>query len=202
MRFELSFSENEASLSTLSVQERDVYDRLCDSPRASSWLKGRAALKILLEKQGLSDDTSALSFPHPSISLSHSGKLAVAAGCLPEPGCAGIGVDFEAGRKVNPRIARFFLTEAEQAWLNARPAAEISDSLLRLWTVKEALFKSDPRNSTSVLNDYELARPGEAEGSARRDGVLVYNYQSFRYADGWLSIAMSWRQNEQEKQDE
>jgi phosphopantetheinyl transferase len=184
---ELAVTRDEVSVAALSERERELFDRIRETPRASSWLKGRAALKASLAGQNLSTDTSALVFPHPRLSLSHSGELAIAASCDSRVDCNGIGVDFEVDRQVDPRMARFFLSDAEQAALNELSA----DSLLRLWTVKEAVFKSDPENAGTLLGDYELSDPAAFCGTATRAGAWLYRYESQRYANGWLSIAMS-----------
>ena len=58
--------------------------------------------------------------------------MAVAARCDGDQD--GLGVDFEGWRPMDPRIARFYLHPDERG------------DLLRLWTVKEAVFKATPGN--------------------------------------------------------
>src|SRR5688500_8593893 len=78
-------------------------------------------------------------------------------------GGQGVGVDIETGRRPPPRMARFFLTRKERRCLG-QPSPE---QLLRLWTVKEALFKADPLNHRRVLADYALDDPLADAGCAR-----------------------------------
>ena len=39
--------------------------------------------------------------------------------------------------------------------------------MLRLWTVKEALFKSDPNNDGNVLKNYIVENPKNLSGKAK-----------------------------------
>jgi phosphopantetheinyl transferase len=125
--------------------------------------------------------------PHPRLSLSHSGDLAVAVG-LREAYAAGVGVDLERDRDVPPRAARFFLSESED-----RPADQ--RLLLELWTVKEAVFKADLDNAGRLLRDYrvvEIHRGAElSEGTARR-GTRVFRFRAHRL--GPLTITTATRE--------
>jgi hypothetical protein len=151
-----------------------------DGGRRGEWLRGRAALKLLLG--GV--DTSALTVPHPELSLTHAAGWAVAARCE-EGAPAGLGVDFEGPRRIDPRTARFFLGLHEQA-----PAPMDQDDLLRLWTVKEALFKATPDNRGATLLDCGVADPGALAGSARDVVGRQFRYVSRPLRHGWLTIAV------------
>lgn len=76
--------------------------------RIESWLLGRAALKKLLRNLGWDTDTSQLSFPHSSLSLSHTANAAIAV-CVQDDRISGVGVDVERKRDMNPKSGRFFL---------------------------------------------------------------------------------------------
>jgi len=144
------------------------------------WLLGRAALRAVI---GDGDDTSDLSFPSPTLSLTHAGGIAVAV--RTDEVVGGIGVDFEPRRPgTDPRIARFFLNETERA------AATGPAALLRLWTIKEALYKATPDNGSYVLADLELADPCEAHGDAvgRRGETL--RYAAIDALGGHLAVAV------------
>ena len=146
--------------------------RLPDGLRRHDWLLGRAALKALL---GIAD-TSSVVFPNRSVSVTHSTGLAVAARC--DGPQAGLGVDLEGWRTIDPRAARFYLHAHERG------------DLLRLWTVKEALFKATPDNDTAVFLDYEVDDP-DAVGSAARDRHgRTFEYVSRRRPEGWLTLAV------------
>jgi len=120
--------------------------------RRRTWLVGRAALKPLLQQMSLPPDSSFMQFPHKQISLSHSGNLAIAVGSL-DHDLSGLGVDLETVLDLNPRTGRFFLTEAE---IEALDGGLKELRLAELWTVKEAIFKSDLRNQHRLLSDYQI----------------------------------------------
>jgi hypothetical protein len=105
----------------------------------------------------------------------------------PNSGLLGIGLDIETIRPVSLETARFFLSEQEQAGL------EDPKTLLRLWTVKEAIFKADPENDEKILGDYVLENPSEWSGTAYMRGRkgLRFHYSSIEVRGGFLSIAVS-----------
>lgn len=146
-----------------------------DGPRRHDWLLGRAALKQLLGGA----DTSAVRFPNRCVSLTHGSGLAVAARAGGNQ--VGVGVDYEGPRAPDPRTGRFFLRERE--W---QPPVD----LLRLWTVKEALFKATPGNGGAVLLDYEVADPGALDGKATDEADRTFRYASRRLYQGWLTVAV------------
>lgn len=149
--------------SGLTPGERAALDRLKAERRRESWLRGRAALKALLGDV----DTTALSFPHPEISLTHTEDVAVAVAC---EGARGVGVDLEV-RPPSERAARRFLSEAEFAGTSP-------DDWLRLWTVKEARFKADLRNKGRTILEYGIDDP-----RFRHASVPVFG--------GWLTVAVA-----------
>jgi 4'-phosphopantetheinyl transferase EntD len=188
----ITISEDTLDHRQLSAGEMRRFTELKTTPRRRSWLRGRHALKRLLVRMGESDDTSSISFPHSRLSLTHAASYAVAAGADASCTCAGIGVDLELDRAPHPRSARFFLTAAEQQWVGELPEGIQAAQLLRLWTVKEALFKSDPDNVNSMLYDYALDAPDAQSGHARRpgnDGVEIH-YLSVETERGFLTVAV------------
>ena len=143
--------------------------------RQQEWLLGRAALKKLMN----GGDTSGIRFPDRCLSLTHAAGRAVAASCRGSQ--AGLGVDYEGWRTVDPRTARFFLQEHEE-----RDGAD----LLRLWTVKEALYKATPDNGQVAFLDYGMMS-SEARAGAAVDRVgRNFRYASAPVASGWLTVAV------------
>ncbi|RZU54524.1 4'-phosphopantetheinyl transferase EntD [Krasilnikovia cinnamomea] len=143
---------------------------------------GRAALRRVADRLGERVDTDRLVLPHPRMTLTHSAGVAVAVGARTS---TGIGVDLEAVRPVNPGIARLFLTSAERARLGAAPP----HVLLRLWTVKEAVFKADTGNAGRILADYELCRPAAWSGHATRGGSR-FRYRTVELPGHLVSVAV------------
>ena len=158
------------------------------APRDADRRNGRAALARLLHAMARDDDAAALRFPHREFSLSHGDGWAVAAALA---GGAGAGVDIEFARRIDPRTGRFFLTDAEQAFVAGLGHGTRDAALLRLWTTKEALFKACAGNAALLLADLALADPAAATGTARRhdraDAAL--RYCSLETDGAWLSLA-------------
>jgi 4'-phosphopantetheinyl transferase EntD len=196
----------------LSEAEHRRYVEVLDTPRCDSWLRGRAALKRVLARLGESSDTGELCFPHGRLSLTHSGQYAVAVAAAGSAGpCAlprrsagaagaelppravpvtfGLGVDLEIGRAVSAEAARFFLSAAEREGLASASGSE----LLRLWTVKEAVFKADLRNHGCGMLDYQLADAGAVAGLAyaRAEPDAAIRYASIEVSGGFLSAAVA-----------
>ena len=161
-----------------------------ESPeRRTIWLHGRSAVKLVLARLGEDTDTSGILFPAPRFSLSHCRFTAVAVGLSDGTLVDGIGIDLELGRTPPERSMRFFLTEDESKWVSGIQHQNVDMALLRLWTVKEALFKADPDNAGRVLTSYRLEDPSRDSGRAFAfDNVLEYS--SFSIPGGMLSVAI------------
>ncbi len=184
----LSSSESPASIRCLSAGERTRVDAFRYPQRRQDWLTGRAALKALLRRQGQSADTSGIEFPAPQLSLTHADGIALAAGT--DNRTLGIGIDYEVRRDVNPRMAAWFLDDAEQAWLSGLPGAQAALQLIRLWTIKEAAFKSHPDNQKMVLSDFSISDPASKTAvDVRSNRGLRIRVHCDRYRRGYLSIA-------------
>jgi len=110
----------------------------------------------------------------------------------PDAVLLGVGLDIETNRVVQPAAARFFLTDGEQEWLKELGGHGSSQHLLRLWTVKEAIFKADPENDEKILGDYVLENPSQWDGNAypKDRKFLRFYYSSIQLDEGFLSIAL------------
>lgn len=178
-----------ASSDTLAPAEREMAQRLGGRARAE-FLRGRAALKACLSQLGLSSDTTALHMPHRNLSLTHAATVAVAA-YTAGARVQGVGVDFEPHGPIAGRLARFFLTDRELPSHIDQP--QHGDQLLRLWTVKEALFKATHENQQFTVHDYECHDVWRWQGSA---SLLPRPEMTFRYVTmdllgGYLSVALA-----------
>jgi acyl carrier protein len=139
----------------------------------------RRALRLL------GADPDKCTFPHPRLSLSHTDRNGVAAIAIGP--AAGIGVDLEHLRPTDPRTARFFLRPEEEDWLRQANPREVEH--VRLWTVKEALFKADLGNATTILCDYATDDPAATTGLARAPGGARFVYTSALRGDTILTVA-------------
>jgi acyl carrier protein len=145
--------------------------------------EARRALRLIGAVLGLVPE--GLSFPHPRLSLSHTDRSGVAAAAIGP--AVGTGVDLEHLRRADPRTARFFLRPEEETWLRRAGAREAEH--VRLWTVKEALFKADLGNGSTTLRDYAIDDPGAMTGHARAPNGARFVYLSARRGDAILSVA-------------
>lgn len=175
----------------LTVEEATRFNELKTTPRRRSWLKGRDALKRLLVRMGEPDDTSTIRFPSNRVSLSHSASYAVAVGAGAGE-LSGIGVDLELDRIPDLRSARFFLSQAEQSWLEGLPEDSRPVQLLRLWTIKEAVFKADPENHARMPYEYKVMEPSARAGNAFHPahGTRAIRYLSIEMERGFLTLAV------------
>jgi 4'-phosphopantetheinyl transferase EntD len=192
MPLKVAVSNAPFSVNRLAPKEFAAFNEFPSTARRDAWLRGRAALKRLLLRLGQDEDTSGIHFPNARCSLTHSGGCAIAVG-VEEARLRGIGVDLETGRTPRLESARFFLDRREQEWcLEFEPSVR-SEHLQRLWTVKEALFKADPRNRETGLLDYAIEDPGKSTGRAFATAgkELELAYGSFRFDGGILSMAIS-----------
>jgi 4'-phosphopantetheinyl transferase EntD len=174
-------------VSRLTASESLQLDELRFEHRRRDWLSGRRALKTLLHTLGRSDDTSAISFPDSRLSLTHADGLSLAAGTTAT--CTGIGIDYEPLRVVDERIGRWFLSAQETEWLRVQPGIDRSAHLIRLWTIKEAAFKSCPDNQRLTLRELRIAKPGADYSmvvSLGEDRIQVF---CTAWLSGFLSIA-------------
>lgn len=181
--------------SDLTVGERTVWKDLSGNERKVAWLRGRRALRNLRVRQGCDADTSELSFPSPQYSVSHAGELSLAAGVGDT--VQGVGVDVELDRVPGTAFARFFMTSEELNYIRSLRGQTASHCVLRIWTIKEALFKATPDNKGLVLRSFRLTDPSAEEGEATlvsRPGLRLY-YSSISLVRGQLGVAIS-RQSE------
>lgn len=205
----LCFFSAELELEALSQGERAAYAEMHHERRRRSWLRGRGALKTLLLREGRKAensggsstvpeqfsaeelrecDSSLIKMPHPSFSLSHCEDIAVAA-CCPNK-WRGLGVDLEGKREIREASAKFFLSESERRELEVLDSSIRSQALLRLWTVKEALFKSDLQNQGLTILKYRILDPLQLSGRAWLDG-RDFRYSSVLVGDYWLTLSIA-----------
>jgi acyl carrier protein len=153
---------------------------------------------------GLSSETTDYTFPHRRLSLAHTNCTGVAAAVIGSPTAAliGTGVDVEPERDADLRTARFFLTEREQLWLGSVPSQVRAEHQVRLWTIKEALFKADAANQGSVLRDYTVLRPAFSNGcgikvsSGKANPAPVFGYVHIKLRGIHFSIAVAFRRDQ------
>lgn len=180
---------NSPSLSAAEQERANTYKH---EGGKEAYLRGRAALKALLSVLKQNEDTSLLAFPSPNFSLSHSGDCALAA-ASPNGDLCGLGVDIEMNRLVKPKMTKFYLTEQETSYINTVSIEKQNSELLRLWTIKEALFKADLNNRGMVIGNYSINRPADLCGTAivkSKEDSPTFSYISLLFPEACVSVAI------------
>lgn len=179
-----------ATAIALSLTEKKRFEALQNTPRATPWLLGRAALKALRDEVDGCTDIDELIFPNPRFSLAHSADVALA---VAEPsGCLrGVGIDLEVNTRIQAAAGRLFLTDREQRWLHSQASAHWPHHLLRLWCIKEAVFKANPDNAGKMLADHEIEEPACAMGEARACATgMTMEYASWCESRTCIALAL------------
>jgi 4'-phosphopantetheinyl transferase EntD len=194
-------SDSPLPLTALSPGEKALYETLTHPNRQTAWRTGRSALKAALQSVALPTDTALITWPYRQASLSHTtqalseGPCTALAVATASP-IAGLGLDMEPQRVVQPQTARFFLTDVEQQALETFSSEARPDVLLRLWTVKEAVFKADPCNAGRVLRHYQIADLPTMDGpcwvgcATHNSGDPVFRFLSLQWESGYVAVAI------------
>lgn len=152
-----------------------------------TWRGRRKALGKLINELQLGPPNKAdrIVFPQKRLSLTHSGRWSIAAGTNCKQ-VLGIGIDFEINKKMDNTMTRLFLNHRERTRLGNN-----NNQALRLWSNKEAIFKSDPDNHGELVLNYELCNPTLHSGRAFRNGSnKKFHYASLSLLEGVLSVAV------------
>lgn len=173
----------------LSASARRRFASVKGTARERSWLLGRRALESLHADVGARADSGALEFPNSRFSLTHSAGVALAVADTSGK-LGGIGIDLEVGTRIQPAAARFFLTEREQDWVQREPLWRRAHHLLRLWCIKEAVFKANPTNPGTLLGDHEVVDPADSCGKARGRTGATMEYASWCESRTCVALAV------------
>jgi len=152
-----------------------------------TWRGRRKALGQLINELhlGPSNKVENMIFPQQQLSLTHSGRWSIAAGTSSIK-VLGIGIDFEVSKDMDQATTRLFMNQRERNRL-----VDNTSLALRLWSIKEAIFKSDPDNHEYRVWDYELCNPSLHTGRAfRASSNKKFRYISLRLLEGVLAIAV------------
>lgn len=109
------------------------------------------------------------------------------------PVVLGVGVDLEVDRTgLDPRLGHLFSSPREVAWVANLAESVQVDARLRLWVIKEALFKANPANEGTIVAHYSTVEPGArcGEGSGPCPPDTTLRYAALRIAGGHLAVAI------------
>ena len=134
-----------------------------------------------------------LRFPQRACSISHCAETIICATST-DRWIGGLGVDLEVDRAIPRSADRLYLTARERGSLRSGSTYSNAD-LLRLWTVKEALFKADVENRMrGWLSCYECLDPCRLSGKARLRSSVAdkrFKFASLPFLSGFLTVAIS-----------
>ena len=167
----------------------------------TQYLIGLSALKQALRRVEGHMDTSRIQFPSSTVSLSHVDQGALSVGLTPAEagklGISGIGVDIDFLDYFQERSKSMYLTKNErqafQAYEEVSTKEEAQVLAMKLWTMKEALFKASPDNDHLQFNQFELRSIVQLSDVPATD-IEGRNYSvwSFEIDKGFISLAISW----------
>lgn len=190
----------------LSAAERERAKGFRFPKRRADWTAGRAAAKLALREIAGSDamDLTVETGPHGEpvvpgakfgVSITHAGGMAAAVAFpLERP----IGIDLEPVTTIDPGLVTLACNDHEQRWLASRPAELANESLLRIWTAKEAAVKltgtglSVPLTRVNVepitadLTELEMTLPSSTNGSETTCRVRVILIENWVAALAWF----------------
>lgn len=185
----LAYANCAAPLAELSTAEQACLAQFDFENRRRDWLCGRYALKKLLRMLDRPDDTKSIRFPDRQLSISHGDDASFAVGTCADT--QGLGIDYEPLRAINEGVANWFLDDREIDWLSRQSAHDCTQHIIRLWTIKEAAFKSHPYNTGLSLREFTVIDPTEQSTNAVTTAAGA-NIQVAcrRLSSGYLSIAI------------
>jgi len=168
--------------------EAAVAERLGARVHVAVDATGPAALARALEAAGR---PAVPAWPCAYASLTHSQDVAIAVALPADARADGLGIDLELDRPVKPGLARLLCDAHELAWLATVPEERRAAELLRLWTIKEALYKANPAQGDSIVANYAVASPGAEVSEGRRpDDAVGATVLSLRIDDATISVAL------------
>lgn len=171
----------------LTAAEQRLQDGMGSVQRRQEYLAGRSALKSVLAAIGRDTDTSAIVWPDPHCSLSHSQGHAVA---VSQRHTQGIGIDLQLTRRPGPAVADRILSGSTLAYWQALPESGRSRALQRFWTVNESVYKACPAPQPAYFRHYRMEDPDALDGTLSIEGsALCFRVHTAALEDGFVSLA-------------
>lgn len=177
---------------TLKDEDLDFLNNI-PTNRKKDWISSRFALWELIHEN--SDLVfSQMIFPHKNYSISHSKGEAFAVtyeDTSETKDICGIGIDFERDREIDKGVSKFFINEKDEKALGQKKENLNLEQRQKLWTIKEALFKSDGENENSVINDYFLKTSDLTTGKAEKSKNSQFQFEYYNLYDDGLCLSVA-----------
>lgn len=171
----------------LTAAEQRLQAGMGSVKRRQEYLAGRSALKSALAAIGRDTDTSAITWPDPHCSLSHSQGHAVA---VSQRQAQGIGIDLQLVRSPDPAVADRILSGSTLAYWQALPESGRGRALQRFWTVNESVYKACPAPQPAYFRHYRMDDPAALDGTLSIEGsALCFKVHTAVLDDGFVSLA-------------
>jgi 4'-phosphopantetheinyl transferase EntD len=172
----------------LNNKEAEQLARLQSEKRRAEFILGRYALKDALTHIGKNTDTTLITWPDQSCSLSHSSGHAVAIAC---PAVAGIGIDIQLDKMPMLAMANRMLCKDMFEYWQQLPDIFKAKTLQRFWTIYEAIYKACPSPQPANFRHYRLLAPEAMQGLAIIDHTIYqFSIYSAELRHGFISIAI------------
>lgn len=166
----LEFSEDE--LAKLSSDQKKTWSSLREPQRRLEWSEGRRCEWEFRAKLGAKVKTS--------ISHTRENGTPVIFAAAAES-VNGLGIDVElASRTLTEAVALKFI-RPEEASLQLNP--------LQIWVIKEALFKSNPENTGTVVSHYRITSYDQGSGCAQI-GSREFRFTLSEFSGWVVSLAV------------
>jgi len=110
-------------------------------------------------------------YPHFHFNISHSDNAVTVVVCD-----GAVGIDCEKIQKANPKLAKRFFTEKENAYINENPL-ESDTRFFEIWTKKEAFLKLSGKGITIPLDSFDVT-----------DGSLNESFYTIKKGEVVISV--------------
>ncbi len=121
-----------------------------------------------------------LSFPNKEISISHSKEIFV---LLKIQGFNGVGIDLEFKQ-------RNYSKKLRNRIINLEEKEVVKDfDTLKIWTIKEALFKANPQNNNTIIKNY-IIKNSELASFKSNNSEIIFEYLCLDLKDFYFSCAI------------
>lgn len=171
-------------IANLSESERHPFTNIKNENRAKQWLVSRIVLNEISGESNLSIIYEDNGRPHIDdgihhVSISHTNRFVSVILSRDYK----VGIDIET---IHPRILKVwpkFISKDENTFLENSTA--LTESLVLIWSAKEALFKMDGRGSMDFrrnisIKPFNIQKDGRIFGSISKSGISLdfpLNYQ-------------------------
>ena len=142
-------------------------------------------LQTNLKKIGVKVNVGEIRFPHPQLSLSHTEGCTIS--LFTRSLYWGVGIDVES-------TERIISDKAVGGYLNTEELDRLGvispSNRLRLWVIKEAVFKADNANKGRTLRNYSLPHLGDNGNALSKWDNATFKYSCCQWGKFIVAAAV------------